>query len=112
MHIDLATVPIFHRILLTPNNTNISSPNIHIIWEFTVYTASCNNVYSFRITYKRMELRKNQTFWGTTFYSLKSTGQMSASKARLDSPEDQGKGKDGLMKALFLQDSTFLNIKP
>ena len=48
------------------------------IWKLRAIT---ENIYSSNLTPERTDLRKNTTFWGTTFYFPRSTGQLSAERS-------------------------------
>ena len=67
------------------------------------------NIYSCRVYQKGMFSRTNKTFRGTTFHFPRSSASCLPSAARLDIADDQGKGKVGPRKVLFVQENSFLS---
>ena len=72
-----------------------------------VYEAE--NIYSSRVTQKERNRVGTKFSEGQLFIFRDRQDSCLPSAARLDSPGDQGKGKVGPRKILFLQDFSFLS---
>ena len=66
------------------------------------------NIYSSRVTRKERNRVGTKFSEGQLFIFRDRQDSCLPSAARLDSPEDQGKGKVGPRKVLFLQEYNFL----
>ena len=67
------------------------------------------NIYSSNLTPERMDLRKNKTFWGTTFYFPRSTGQLSAKRSEARQSWRSRKGKSWPEESFVLPKIRFLS---